>query len=158
MLELALFTQGLLILFISGILYGFSDFIMRALNRLPSRLATDAMNAINISVYRSFFIVLFMLLPITSVILAITSVLMNGWSESAFVLSAGVVYIIGMFAVTGRGNVPLNELLKSKAFNKNDEDIWNKYYVRWTRLNTLRCVLGVISSLLFVIAAYQLLS
>ena len=156
MLEFAFLTQGLLVLFISGILYSFSDFIMRALNRLPSKLAIEAMNAINVSVYKSLFMVLFMLLPITSVILTITSVLMYGWGESAFVLSAGVVYIIGMFTVTGRGNVPLNEMLKSKVFNQNNEETWNRYYVKWTRLNTLRCIFGVVSSLLFVVAAYQL--
>ena len=111
------------------------------------------MNSINVSVYTSLFIVLFMLHPISSLFLAVASVIVYGWSDSMIVVLAGAMYIAGMFMVTGKGNVPLNESLKLSASGTGNLDsTWRNYFVRWTRLNTIRCAFGVLSAVMFIVA------
>lgn len=158
MFGIILLIQAFLILFVTGILYGFSDFIMKALNKLPATSAIDAMNSINVSVYKSLFMVLFMLLPIASLGTMAASVFMYGWSGSVMVLIAGFAYIVGMFMVTGRGSVPLNNALRDSHTGHNPTQIWQKYYTQWTRLNTIRCFFGFMSSVLLTVAAYMLLA
>ncbi len=157
-LPIILIVHALLILFISGILYGFSDFIMRALNKLPAQSAIDAMNCINVSVYKSVFMVLFMSLAPISIGIAIFSVITLGWSGAGIIIAAASCYIVGMFMMTGMGNVPLNEKLKSFSANTygSSKHAWDQYYVKWTRLNTLRSVFGLLSSVGFIVAAFGL--
>lgn len=157
-LSIIMIIHALLILFISGILYGFSDFIMRALNKLPAQNAISTMNHINVSVYKSVFMVLFMLLVPVSIAIAIFSIVTIGWSDSITVIVATGLYVFGMFMVTGMGNVPLNEELKNHSLNGNHDSstTWHHYYVTWTKLNSLRCVLGAASSVGFIIAALKL--
>lgn len=155
-----LFSTALLFLaistiFISGILYGFSDFIMRGLNNLSPKNATEAMKSINVTVYKSLFMVLFVLLAIASIVIAAWSILTYGWQESMFTISGSLFYILGMFMVTGRGNVPLNESLHNTDSSSRDiASIWSNYYSKWTRLNTLRCILGVFAGICWLAASY----
>lgn len=155
LLSLLLISLALSTIFVSGLLYGFSDFIMRGLNKLSPKSATEAMQNINVTVYRSLFMLLFVLLAIGSVIVAIWSVLAHGWQDSAAVLSGSVLYILGMLLLTGRGNVPLNESLRVASSSSSDiESVWSDYYRKWTRLNTLRCAFGVLAGISWLIASY----
>lgn len=151
----ALLTQAILVIFISGILYGFSDFIMKALNKLSSKNAVAAMQNVNVAVYRSVFMVVFMSLVPIAVATAIWSVAALGWESSVFVVAGALLYILGMFMVTGMGNVPLNEALKRIDANHQEAEVaWKMYYARWTRLNTLRCVFGVFAGMSWIFAVY----
>lgn len=156
LLSLILLLQAILVIFISGILYGFSDFIMRGLNKLPANNAIAAMQYINATVYRSLFMVLFAILVATSIVTAVWSVLTQGWSDSLYVLLGSICYVFGMFMITGRGNVPLNESLRKfeSTHSANAESAWRTYYAPWTRLNTVRCVFGVLAGINWIIAAY----
>jgi uncharacterized membrane protein len=146
-------------IFISGLLYGFSDFIMRGLNSLSPKSATEAMQNINVTVYKSLFMFLFILLTIGSLVVAIWSVLMNDWQDSVAVLSGSILYFFGMFLLTGRGNVPLNESLRKTKTSSSSSDaqaVWLNYYKKWTRLNTLRCVFGVLAGICWLMASYAI--
>ena len=155
MLLLALLVQAILVIFISGILYGFSDFIMKALNNLSPKSAVAAMQNINVTVYRSVFMVVFILLVPVSVATAAWSVASVGWVDSIFVVAGAFLYILGVFMVTGTGNVPLNESLKRvDAAGDESDATWKRYYTRWTRLNTLRCICGVLAGISWILAVY----
>lgn len=131
---------------------------MRSLNNLSSKAATEAMQSINTTVYRSLFMVLFILLAIGSIVVAIWSILAYGLQESLLTLLGSLLYVFGMFMVTGRGNVPLNESLRKVDSSSSDMDrLWSNYYTKWTRFNTLRCVFGVLAGISWAISAYLLL-
>jgi uncharacterized membrane protein len=66
--------------------------------------------------------------------------------NSLFVIIGTLFYIFGMFMVTAIGNVPLNESLKRMDANYQEtEAAWKTYYTRWKKLNTLRCVFGMLA-------------
>lgn len=158
MFAVGLIISGGAMLFVSGILYGFSDFIMRALNQLGPSHATEAMQRINGTVYRSLFMVLLMVLTLIAILAMIWSLVTYGWaSESRFVLAGSVAYVV-MFGVTGRGNVPLNQsLARTSSTAKNIASVWENYYRSWTRFNTLRSIAGVIAGFCWIIAGITLL-
>lgn len=155
--SLLLISLALSAIFISGLLYGFSDFIMRGMNNLSPKNATEAMQNINVTVYKSLFMFLFILLAVGSLAVVIWSVLVNGWQDSILVSSGSILYIFGMFLLTGRGNVPLNESLrKTKISSPDIESAWSDYYKKWIRLNTLRCAFGVLAGVCWLIAGYAI--
>ncbi len=154
LLTAVLLAQAIMAIFISGILYSFSDFIMRALDDLPPKNAVAAMQNINVSVYRSIFMVVFISLVPLSIAVSIWSIITTGWSGSLFVLVGTLLYVFGMFILTGTGNVPLNESLKQiDASHQEAVGAWKSYYKRWTRLNTLRCIFGVAAGVCWTFAA-----
>ncbi len=151
MYETILLVQAILILFISGILYGFSDFIMKGFNKLTPLQAIEAMRAINASVYKSLFMVLFTVITVSSLGISVWSVMSEGFIESAPVIVATCLYVGGVFFVTGRRNVPLNnELRDTKVSSVNAELVWKKYQTSWNRYNILRCFFGVMSALVLL--------
>ncbi len=157
LLSITLSVFALSAIFVSGILYGFSDFIMRGLNSLSPKSATRAMQSINVTVYKSLFMVMFMILAVGSLIIAIWSVVVYDWQDSAMTILGSALYIFGMFMVTGRGNVPLNEALRNADSSVRDIDaVWSNYYRKWTRLNTLRCIFGVLAGICWLISSYML--
>lgn len=156
-LSILLLFLALSTIFISGLLYGFSDFIMRGLNNLSPKNATEAMQNINATVYKSLFMILFVLLTVSSLVVAVWSIFVHGWHDSVLTLSGSLTYILGMFMLTGRGNVPLNESLrKTDSSSKTVDLVWSNYYKKWTRLNTLRCTLGVLAGVCWLLASYAL--
>jgi len=128
---------------------------MKAFNNLSSKNAVVAMQNINVTVYRSLFMVVFISLVPVSVATAVWSIVTFGWVNSALVVAGTLMYIFGMFMVTGMGNVPLNESLKQVDANRQGADsAWRDYHKRWVRLNTLRCVFGVVAGISWILAVY----
>jgi uncharacterized membrane protein len=121
---------------LGGVFLAFSDFLMRALARSPG--GAEAMQSINREVFRIVFMALFLGMVPVSLILAI-----SGWlaapEPARFLLAAGL-YLLGCFAVTAMGNVPLNDRLAGMdAATPEAQGWWDAVYLpRWTRLNTLR--------------------
>ncbi len=102
------------------------------------------MQNINVAVYRSIFMVVFISLVPLSIATTIWSIVTVGWSGSLFVGVGTLLYVFGMFIMTGMGNVPLNESLKQVDTSHQEVvGAWKNYYKRWTRLNTLRCIFGI---------------
>ncbi|NHN36173.1 DUF1772 domain-containing protein [Pseudomaricurvus alcaniphilus] len=135
MLTLLIVLTGLM----AGIYFAFSVVIMKALRKLPPLQAAQAMNKINDVIVNTAFLPIFFGSTLWYAGLIVWSFADWQRGSSALVISAAVIYIIGMFVVTAFGNVPLNNKLKECA----DSDsrlvaCWNEYQQSWTRLNHLR--------------------
>lgn len=149
--ETIFLIQACAVIFVSGMLYVFSDFVMRAFDKLPPRQAIQAMRSINSTVYTSLFMILFVGLVISLLISSVWAFVVVGFDESLLVLLAAILYVGGMFFVTGRGSVPLNNLLRdADVTDSNSNEVWNKYRKSWTRLNTVRCFFGVTSAMALI--------
>ena len=121
---------------LDGVFLAFSDFIMRALTRSPGGI--EATQSINREVFRSVFMTLFLGMVPVSLLLALGARL-TASEPMPFFLAAGL-YLIGCFAVTAAGNVPLNgRLAGMDPATPGARDRWHDVYgPRWTRLNTVR--------------------
>ncbi|MCY0152765.1 DUF1772 domain-containing protein [Hoeflea alexandrii] len=73
------------------------------------------MQVLNVEIMRSIFMVLFMGLVILSLVIMIYAALNLDGTVRSLLLLAGISYVIGVFAVTAAGNVPLNNQLAALA-------------------------------------------
>ena len=144
-ITIATISAGLM----AGVYFAFSAFIMRSLQQLGPIKATDAMNAINEVILRSWFMLLFFGSTLLYLFLVVVAVISAELAGRWLLLSSGLIYVIGMFCCTAMFNVPLNNRL---AQVKNDDgkkaENWALYSKRWTRWNHLRGVCSLIAMIL----------
>lgn len=149
MLILLVVLTGLM----AGLYFAFSIVIMKSLNQLPSLHAAQAMNKINDEIVNTVFLPLFFCSTLWYAGLIIWTIANWQSGYSGLVVSAGLLYIIGMFFVTAFGNVPLNNRLKESA----SSDVclsqyWDEYKSHWTRLNHIRSLSCIASCTVLTIA------
>lgn len=148
---------GLATAFVGGALLAFSDFIMRSLNASSTAVATESMQMINRGVYRTIFMALFIgLVPASLLLSAYAYFSLDGTVRNSIYL-ASAFYIVGVFLVTGLGNVPMNTKLdKMPIGGVAAQSYWPDYFRNWTRLNHLRTAAALVSATAFLQAAIHL--
>ena len=129
---------------VTGLLFAFSNFVMRALADLPSEKGMFAMQRINETIINPIFMVLFLGTPILCSVIAVISGLKINEPGNLFLLVGALAYIIGPFGITMLFNVPLNNLL-ARADVSDANDIWPMYQKKWQRWNHIRTYIGVVS-------------
>lgn len=138
---------------IGGIFFTFSNFVMPALARLPSKEGRHAMQAINITVLNIGFLSVFIGTGAFGLAATVTLWITAGLPNAVMTLVASVIYLVGVIGVTGLGNVPLNESLAHQTdAAKTADEQWERYLVRWTRLNSLRATASLVAAALLVVA------
>lgn len=129
---------------VTGLLFAFSNFVMRALAELPSDKGMFAMQQINERIINPVFLVLFLGTPILCSVIVVSSGQKINEPESLFLLVGALAYLIGPFGITVLFNVPLNNLLARADVSEADE-IWQMYQKRWQWWNHIRTYIGVAS-------------
>ena len=137
---------------LGGVFLAFSDFIMRALARTSGSGGAEAMQRINVEVFRWIFMALFLVLAPSSLALAIYSATLLSGPAATLGIFAASLYLIGCFGVTVVRNVPLNEKLKAMDSRTTDTlAFWaNTYVPIWTFWNSVRtaaCLLAALTLL-----------
>ena len=135
---------------ITGLLFAFSNFVMRALADLPSEKGMFAMQRINETIINPIFLVLFLGTPVLCLLIAIDSALELNNPGRMWLFSGALAYLIGPFGITVLFNVPLNNLL-ARADLSDAEEIWPQYQRKWQRWNHIRTYVGVVSILLMAV-------
>ncbi len=108
--------------------------------------ATDAMNAINVVILRSGFMILFWVSTGLYAALAGFALFVETTPGRGWLLAAALLYVIGMFVCTAAFNVPLNNRLAATADDDDaKQETWPHYLQYWTRWNTLRALCSLAS-------------
>ncbi|KZN13642.1 anthrone oxygenase family protein [Marinomonas sp. TW1] len=137
MAELLIVLLGIM----AGTYFAFSAFVMKALNRLAANEAINVMNSINRVILNSVFMPIFFVSNACLLGAFIWHVFHWQAGLSGLWVASALIYLLGMFAVTLFGNVPLNERLKQGAKHSELSHIlWHEYAVKWTRLNHVRAL------------------
>ena len=124
---------------IANVFLSFSDFVMRGLALAPGTAGPNAMVAINWTVNHSTFMVLFIGLLAVPVALALWALGQVDGIALSLVLAGSLSYSLGVFAVTGLGNVLMNNRLDAMSGSMEQTAIyWLDYVQRWTRLSNIR--------------------
>lgn len=132
---------------VAGLCFAFATFIMRAFDRLGSSAAIRAMQAINATILRSLAMGVWFGTALAG---GLTIVLAH---DRTLPVLATTLYVAGAVAITGRGNVPLNEALDLvDPDGAQAEARWRDYRLRWGRFNNLRTVLCAAASGCFALA------
>ena len=132
---------------VTGLLFAFSNFVMRALADVPSDNGMEVMQRINVRIINPVFFLLFFGTPILCLIVGVNSALTLDGSGDYLLIAGSVLYLLGPFGVTLLFNVPLNNRL-AETKTTDAEQEWNDYQVRWQRWNHLRTYIGVVSIIL----------
>lgn len=141
---------------VAGIFFAFSSFIMRALANLPSSEGIAAMQSINVVVLNPSFLGTFIGTALTSILVAVLAVVGWGTPAAHWYLAGALLYVLGTFLVTARGNVPLNNQLAAvSALDPGAVRTWEHYLDRWTTLNTIRTGAAAAASLLLALGLMQ---
>lgn len=140
---------------ITGLLFAFSNFVMRALADLPPDKGMFAMQRINKTIINPVFMLLFLGTPILCLVIAVNSGLKFSAAGSLFLLVGSLAYIIGPFGITMLFNVPLNNLL-AHADPSDADGIWPMYQKKWQWWNHVRTYIGVVSIVFLAIGLSSL--
>ncbi len=152
-----LLIAGLLMALIAGVFLSFSDFVMRGLAQAPAAAGAVGMIGLNRTVYRSVFMALLLGFLPGSTALALLAIWQIEGTPMALVLGGTVAYLLGVFAVTGFGNVPMNQRLDALSDQGGEMTAyWAEYSERWTRLNHIRTASSAFTALAWLIAANML--
>ncbi|HZG90080.1 MAG TPA: anthrone oxygenase family protein [Pseudonocardia sp.] len=131
---------------VAGVFFVFSVAIMPAFARLPPVHGVAVMQAINVTIVRAPFLVVFVG---TAVACVGQVVLAPG--DLLGVLGA-VLYVVGGFGVTMVFNVPLNNRLDRLDAGA-DDPFWARYAGRWTAWNHVRTLASAAAAVALAAAA-----
>ncbi len=135
---------------VTGLLFAFSNFVMRALQDLPTEHGMFAMQRINEIIINPIFLIFFMGTPVLCLIIAVVSVLNFGASGHAYFLAGAVIYLLGPFGITMLFNVPLNNKLAETPLTESAE-AWPLYRIKWQWWNHIRTYMGILSIFLLAL-------
>lgn len=133
---------------IGGVFLAFSDFIMRSFNLVRNQGGIEAMQVLNVEIMRSIFMFLFVGLALVSLIVIVHAAINLDGAPKHVLMLAGGVYLVGVFAVTALGNVPLNNQLAALDPAAGQAlTFWKKLYMtRWVGLNSIRTIASLLAS------------
>ena len=138
---------------VAGIFLAFSTFIMRALGSVSPTSGIAAMQSINVMVLNRWFFAVFFGTAACSLVLIINSFLQWHRPAAAYLLFAGLLYLVGTILVTIVCNVPLNDSLASVDPATGDAgSTWANYIKTWTFWNHVRTVAALAATTLFIAA------
>jgi uncharacterized membrane protein len=138
---------------IGGLLFAFSNFVMRALVQQPPESGIRTMQAINITIINPLFFLVFLGTALASVILAVTSLPRLSSPGSILLLIGCVLYIVGTFGVTMAFNVPLNNRLAIlEPSTAQAAEFWREYVSSWLQWNHVRTIAAILASLLLILS------
>ena len=140
---------------VTGLLFAFSNFVMRALSDVTNEDGMLVMQRINERIINPIFVVLFLGTPVLCVIIAVGSGMNLDVPGNLWLLLGSICYLIGPFGITMLFNVPLNKRL-AKTESSDSEKIWTDYQIRWQRWNHVRTYVGVLSIMLLAAGLGQL--
>jgi len=129
---------------VTGLLFAFSNFTMRALAELPPEHGIFAMQQINEKIINPLFLLFFMGTPPLCVLIAIHSLLHLSDRQSVLLLIGSIGYLLGPFGITALRNVPLNNRLAEVKPTEGERE-WRDYQVTWQRWNHIRTYIGLFS-------------
>ena len=125
----------------AGFFFAFSVVVMRALGRLPPARGIAAMQAINVAVINSWFMVGFLGTAGACAVIAAASLFRWDQSNTVSLVAGSGLYLLGAVLVTIVFNVPRNNALAAvDADSAEGATRWASYLADWTAWNHVRTV------------------
>ncbi len=129
---------------VTGLLFAFSNFVMRALQDLPSEQGMFAMQRINERIINPIFLMFFLGTPVLCLIIVVVSAWEFGTHGYAYFFAGAMIYLLGPLGITMLFNVPLNNKLAATAQSESAE-AWPLYRKKWQLWNYIRTYMGILS-------------
>jgi uncharacterized membrane protein len=138
---------------IGGLLFAFSNFVMRALLQQPAENGIRAMQGINLLILNPLFLFVFLGTALASAVLAVVALFERSHLSVPLVLAGCALYLFGTFGVTMVINVPLNNRLAGfDPATAQAAQYWPEYVSAWTKWNHVRTIASLAASTLLILA------
>jgi uncharacterized membrane protein len=153
-LIVAIVSTGLM----AGIFFTWSNAVKPGIGTLDDMTYMKAFQAMNRLILNPLFYLVF-ILPVLSIAIS-TCMSFGSTKEYVFelLLTATLIYCLGVFLVTIAGNIPLNELLEHTDLEKISQielsDLRGKIETKWNNFNLVRTISSFIAFVLLVISFY----
>jgi uncharacterized membrane protein len=138
---------------IAGTFFAFSNFVMKALARVPAERGIAAMQSINVVVLNPLFLGVFV--GTAALCLVLAALALMRWSQpaAAWLLNGSVLYLLGNLFVTRAFNIPLNDALAQLDPSAVESaTAWQAYVRDWTHWNHVRTVTALLGAAAFTCA------
>jgi len=140
----------------AGLFYSYACSVTGGLGKLSDREYVMAFQSINRAILNPWFFASFMgsliALPLATWPSYHADVNFSFW----LLLSATVIYVVGLFGVTMVGNVPLNNMVDRFNINTaSPQELFSlreKFEASWNKLNLIRTIAAVLSFLLTILS------
>lgn len=136
----------------AGLLFAFSNFVMRALAQLPPAAGMEAMQRINVEIVNPVFLLVFMGTPLLFVLLVLAALHPTLASSRWWFVGGALCYVGGVLGVTALANIPLNNALAALRPAAAPQE-WPVYVSAWSWWNHVRTVLAFASVVATLIGA-----
>jgi uncharacterized membrane protein len=141
---------------VAGFFFAFSAVTMKALGRIAPAHGIAAMQSINVVVLNPWFFSAFFGTAALCLILGVNALLTLRMPSAIYVVTASMLYLVGVIFVTMVCNVPLNDRLATVApASPEAEHVWTRYLSIWTAWNHVRTVAPLVSAVVFILALVQ---
>jgi uncharacterized membrane protein len=141
----------------AGFFLAFSFTVMGALARLPPAQGIAAMQSINVVVINPWFGVAFFGTAVACAGLTAFSLFRWQAPGSAYLLTGGLLYLVGTILVTIMFNVPRNNGLAAvDPASADGARLWADYLTSWTAWNHVRTATSLAAAASLTIALCQL--
>ena len=136
-----------------GVFFAFSTFVMKALARLPAEVGIAAMQSINITAVKSWFLIAFLATAASCGFVMLSAFPRWGEASAPWLLAGSATFLAGTFLVTMLFNVPLNNALAALPENEPDRAAyWVRYVADWTAWNHVRTLASFAAAALLVLS------
>jgi len=154
-----LFVAGLAVssAMLSGLLFVFSNFAMKAFSSLPAASGVAAMQSINRHILNPGFFGLFA--GTAAGCLLVLIVALRHWQHPAslWIAAGAVLCLVGCYVVTAGINVPLNHQLdRVDPASPEAAQAWKDYIGRWQPWNHVRTYALLLASSSFAVGALKM--
>lgn len=140
----------------AGLFFAFSNFVIKALARLPPESGIAAMQAINVAVLNPLFMTVFLGTAAACLFLVVYALVRWQSPGTVCLLAGSSLYLIGNYMVTIAFNVPKNNVLAHIDATKSEAvGTWRDYIIDWTRWNHVRTITALAAAALLTIALSQ---
>ncbi|ASR37353.1 hypothetical protein BAY61_22765 [Prauserella marina] len=136
---------------VAGVFFAFSTFVVAALRRLPAEQGIAVMQAINVTVLRSAFLLVFALTAVLSALLVVVGPLVGDAAGGWWSFAGGVGYLAGSFVLTRMAHIPRNEALgRVDPAGAEGARLWRSFVPVWTAWNHVRTLASLVAAACFV--------
>jgi uncharacterized membrane protein len=137
----------------AGLFFAFSVVFMQSLDSLPGTQGMHAMQIINDKIQNPVFLTVFVGTTLATVVMGGLAIFKLDGTARWWVLAGAVLYLVGVFLLTGGYHIPRNDHLATVDVNSADAaKEWATYIKEWVPMNHVRTLASIASFGSFVMA------
>jgi len=142
----------------SGFFLTFSDFVMDSLGAARPASGIESMQEINRKALGSGIIRMLWCMLVGALLLIAFGTFLGPGYALAWIVAGGALYFVGVYVVTFRFNIPMNERLDEMDFQAEaTEAYWRSSYLpSWTFWNSIRAFMTGGSAICYLVAVVML--